>query len=162
MSPANDGPTDMHRKPLDSSTADRLLGGGVVPDDAPPGLRDLARLIQAAKPVAWAGGGVVEDQVVAAFAATVRTPVAESGNECRKRMLTHWLSIKTAAIAAVGAAVVLGGSAAAAAAGSLPGPVQSAVSGALSHVGISVPNPNPDSRHAPLASSGAGTGNSHG
>jgi len=162
MSPADDESTEMHKKPLDSSTADRLLSGGVAPGDAPPGLRDLARLIQAAKPLAWAGGGVLEEQVVAAFAAALRTPVdaSESVYEAKKRMLTNWLSVKTAAIAAVGAAVVFGGGAVAAATGSLPGPVQSAVSGALSHVGISVPNP--DSHHAPQASGDAGTTNSHG
>ena len=149
MSPANEGPIELHRKSLDSGIADRLFGGGIVPDDAPPELRDVALLVEAAKPLAWSVGGAVEDQVVAAFAASLRTPVAasESGYEAKKRMLTSWLSIKTAAIAAVGAAAVLGGGAAAAAAGSLPGPVQSAVSGALSHVGISVPNP--DSRHTP-------------
>ncbi|HEV3265987.1 MAG TPA: hypothetical protein VG014_10720 [Acidimicrobiales bacterium] len=147
---------------MDPSTADQLFGGGIVPDDAPPGLRDLAMLIQAAKPLAWTGGGIVEDQVVAAFAATLRTPVDASADsyEAKKRMLTTWLSIKAAAIAAVAAAAVLGGGAAAAAAGSLPGPVQAAVSDALGHVGISVPNP--DSRHAPSASSGSTTGNSQG
>ena len=47
MNPADDEVTEMHRLPFDTSTADRFLAGRVVPDDAPPGLRDLAMLIQA-------------------------------------------------------------------------------------------------------------------
>jgi hypothetical protein len=158
MNPADDEATEMHRLPFDTSTADRFLAGRVVPDDAPPGLRDLAMLIQAAKPPASADGGAVEDQVVAAFAAVVRTPVGASENvyEGKKRMLTNLLSIKVAAVAA---AVVLGGGGAVAAAGSLPAPVQSVVSSGLTHVGISVPNPN--SHASPHASLRGGNANSH-
>ena len=47
MNPADDEATEMHRLPFDTSTADRFLAGRVVSDDAPPGLRDLAMLIQA-------------------------------------------------------------------------------------------------------------------
>jgi len=57
------------------------------------------------------------------------------------------------------AAVVLGGGGAVAAAGSLPAPVQSVVSSGLTHVGISVPNPN--SHASPHASLRGGNANSH-
>jgi hypothetical protein len=162
MNPADDEATEMLRLPFDSSTAERFLAGGVAPEDAPPGLRDVAMLVQAAKPPASAGGGAVEDQMVAAFAGAVRTPVGTSGNvyEGKKRMLTKLLSAKAAAIAGIAAVAVLGGGAAAAAAGSLPAPVQSAVSSGLTHVGISVPHPN---RHAsPHAGLGAGNAKGQG
>jgi len=54
-------------------------------------------------------------------------------------MISQLLSAKVAAIAAT---AVLGAGAAAAATGSLPASAQSAASDALSHVGISVPNPD--------------------
>lgn len=158
MNPADDEATEMHRLPFDSSTADRFLAGGVVPEDAPPGLKDLAMLVQAAKPPASTGGGAVEDQMVAAFpaAAGVRTPVGASGNvdEGKKRMLTKLLSAKAAAVAGIAAVAVLGGGAAAAAAGSLPAPVQIRGVSGLTHIGISVPHPN--SHASPHASLGAG------
>ncbi len=65
-------------------------------------------------------------------------------------------------LAAAGALVLAGGTAAAAATGSLPGPVQSTVSSALHHVGISVPsssgpvvNPHPSANASPHAFAGS-------
>jgi hypothetical protein len=55
-------------------------------------------------------------------------------------MLPHLLSAKVGVAALV--AVLAGGTAAAAATGSLPDPAQRVVSGALSHVNVSVPEPN--------------------
>ena len=57
-------------------------------------------------------------------------------------MLTKLKSAKAAVAAATLVALFAGGTAAAAATGSLPVPAQSAVSGALAHVGVSVPGPN--------------------
>ena len=83
-------------------------------------------------------------------------------------MLTKLLAGK--AVAALGV-VALTASGAAAATGSLPNPVQSAVSGAASHVGVDLPNPNhgnsaahrQDGKHRPGAddttSSTAGSDN---
>jgi hypothetical protein len=54
-------------------------------------------------------------------------------------MPTQLKSAKAAVAAATFAALLAGGTAAAAVTGSLPNPAQSAVSGALAHVGVSVP-----------------------
>jgi hypothetical protein len=59
-------------------------------------------------------------------------------------VLTRLPSVRSAkgAVAVATLAVLLTGGTAAAATGSLPAPAQSAVAGALDHVGISVPGPN--------------------
>ena len=55
-------------------------------------------------------------------------------------MLTKFMTVKAASLAA--GLLLVGGGAAAAATGSLPAPVQSGLSGGLSNVGISIPNPH--------------------
>jgi len=158
MSLTDDERDEMRGLLMDAGRADAFLAGRVAPDDAPPGLRDLATLIQAAKPPASAGGGAVEGQAVAAFAAAVRAPVGVSANvrEGKNGMIVKLLSVKVAVVAAT---LAFGATAAAAATGSLPSPIQSAVSGGLSDISISVPNPNSHaSSHATLA---GGNANSH-
>src|SRR5581483_11651780 len=122
---------------LDHRTADRLAGGAVTPEDAPPGWTGVAELLQAALSSAPAELEPVRE---AATVASMRAillghpvPVTPTG---RKQVLAKVLTIK---VAALSGAVVLGGGVAAAATGSLPAPAQDAVSSALSHVGISVP-----------------------
>src|SRR4026207_2313067 len=39
---------EMHPVPLDLAKADRLLGGTVAPEDAPPGYANVARLLESA------------------------------------------------------------------------------------------------------------------
>jgi len=127
-----------NRPPLDDDSAARMLQGLVHADDAPPGYGAVAGLLAAAaRPVA-----VDEDAGAATVSAMVEAiregaPVPQTSR--RKSMLTKLLAGK--ALAALGV-VALTASGAAAATGSLPTPVQSAVSGAASHVGVNLPNPN--------------------
>jgi len=128
-----------NRPPLDDDSAARMLQGLVQPDDAPPGYGVVAGLLAAAARPA----PVDEDAATATVTAMVEAiregaPVPQTSR--RSPMLTKLLAGK-AALAALGV-VALTASGAAAATGSLPTPVQSAVSGAASHVGVNLPNPN--------------------
>lgn len=127
----------MNRFPIDDHTADRLLAGTLSPEDAPPSYAGLARMIQAATGPATAAELAAEAAVVAAGVEAVRSgPHAPIPR--RKSVLTKLLSAKVAGIAA---GVVLGATTAAAAAtGNLPSSAQTAVSDAVSHVGVSLPS----------------------
>jgi hypothetical protein len=129
----------MPRFPIDDTTADRLLAGGLSPEDAPPGYAGIAGAIRSATgptvPAELAG----EDLVVAAGAAAVRSAqTIRPTMPGRQPMLTKMRSAKVAAFAV---AAVLGASGVAAAAtGNLPAAVQSTVSHDLGHVSIAVPH----------------------
>jgi hypothetical protein len=150
MSPMDDVGAEMHGFRFDEATVDAFWGGKVAPHDVPPGYRELATLVQTARAPAAASELAGEASVVAAAAAAVKAPAAvwHGIHWGGSRLLAKPLSLKLAklltfkmavATAAVG---VGGGFAAAAATGSLPAPIQSAVSDGLSHLGISVPNPS--------------------
>lgn len=142
----------MRRKRLDDHTADRLAGGAVTPEDAPPGLAEVAGLLQAARVPAAPEELPAEAATVASMRAVVlERPVPVPAR--RNQVLSRILTAKTAAAAAAGA-VVLGGGAAAAANGLLPNAAQSAVSSALSHVGINVPDPDHDAGHSNTSGTG--------
>ncbi|HZQ76118.1 MAG TPA: hypothetical protein VFE55_02235 [Acidimicrobiia bacterium] len=128
-----------NRPPLDDDSATRMLQGLVHADDAPPGYGAVAGLLAAA---AARPASVDEDAAAATVSAMVGAiregaPIPQTSR--RKSMLTKLLAGK--ALAALGV-VALTASGAAAATGSLPTPVQSAVSGAASHVGVDLPHPN--------------------
>ena len=151
---------EMHGLPFDPVTAEAILAGKVSADDAPSGYKAVATLILAAKPQVLAQGAAVEDQVVAAFAAELRTPssVPTGASHGRSRVLGKVLTAKAAVALAV---VAFGGVAAAAATGSLPSPVQSAAASGLAHVGISIPHPNSHaSANALLGAANSKAGNS--
>ncbi len=126
--------------PFDRGLTDALLAGKIAPDDVPGELRSLAALIRAARPAAAPEGFVAESDVVAAFSAGRRAQpsLATADRHRRKSLLAKALTAKAAAVVATFA---LGGAAAAAATGSLPAPVQSALSKGLAHVGIALPKP---------------------
>ena len=131
---------DMARFDLDPNTVERLLGGAVYPDDAPPELALAAALVQTAREPASPGELGGRDAAVAAMAAAVRDKAGRREPTRRRAMLGKLMATKVAAVA--GPIVLLGAGAAAACTGSLPAPAQSAVSNVLSDVGISVPNPD--------------------
>jgi len=151
-----------NRPPLDDDSAARMLQGLVHADDAPPGYGALAGLLAtAARPAA-----VDEDAAAATVSAMVEAirkgaPVPQTSR--RKSMLTKLLAGKALAVVGV---VALTASGAAAATGSLPTPVQSAVSGAASHVGVDLPKPNhgnsaghrQDGKHRPGGDTASTTG----
>jgi len=124
------------------STADALLEGRVEPQDAPPALQGVARLVLAARSLPASRDLAVEDSVVAAFVERVSAPNPEDG---RHRTVGPMFSAKVAGVAF---ALALAGTTAAAATGTLPASIQSAVSRGLSHVGISVPDPGSGASHA--------------
>lgn len=109
----------MRQPALDDDSLDRLLSGGISPDDVPPGLSLVAALFRVA-----VGPASVEEvdrgvEVVTAGISAIRTSTAPSASHKRRSpILTKLLSAKFAAAATV--AVVGAGTTAAAATGNLP------------------------------------------
>lgn len=151
MTSFNDFGLEMTGFRFDEATVDAFWSGGFAPQDAPPAFREIASLIQAARSPATSAELVGQPGVVAAMAAAVgtRAGLLHGLHWAGPRVLAKLASLK----AAVTASVVTVGLGAAAATGSLPAPIQSAVSDGLSHFGISVPNPDrhPARRSTPAA-----------
>jgi hypothetical protein len=130
----------MHSPLLTNDTADAILDGAIAPDDAPPGLRDVAVLIHAARPSTLQGPVALEDQVIIALAAGARipAPVGSAVDPGRRRLLTK---VVTGKVAVAAATLIFAGAAAAATTGALPSGIQSTVAHAASHLGVSLPDP---------------------
>jgi len=155
MSPADDDMDEMFGLPKTGGIADALLEGRVEPDDAPPGLQEVATFVLAARSSNADGDLAGETSVVAAFIESVRAPVGIfQDTEGGARVFSRSFSAKVAGAAAV---LALGGATVAAATGSLPGSIQGVASRNLSHLGINVPDPETDAGR----SGGAGS-NIHG
>jgi len=136
---------------LDEDSASRMLQGTVHPDDAPPGYGSVAGLLAAASVLPT----VDEDTAAATISAmveAVRGAASTPQTPRRKSMLSKLLAGK--ALAAIGV-VALTASGAAAATGSLPDPVQNVVAGAVSHVGIDIPQPGDEGHSAGHRQDGA-------
>jgi hypothetical protein len=71
MSPPDDSMVEMRRLPLDRGTADRLASGLVHPDDAPPGYREVARVLQELAAISASRHTSVMQLDVRAFTAAV-------------------------------------------------------------------------------------------
>ncbi len=128
-----------NRHPLDEDSASRLLQGLVHPDDAPPGYGSAAGLLAAAAQLHLA---TVDEEAaattVSAMVEAIRDGASTPQTHRRRSMLGKLLAGK--ALAALGV-VALTATGAAAATGTLPDPVQGAVAGAVSHVGVNLPDP---------------------
>ena len=166
MSPMDDVGAEMRGFRFDEATVDAFWGGRVAPDDAPRGYQELASLVRAARAPASADELIGQTSVVAAAAAAVRAPagIFHGIHWAGPRPLAKLVSFKVAKlvsfkVVAAAAAVGLGGGLTAAAAGVLPAPIQSAVSDGLSHLGISIPNP--DHHASPHVTPGAATAYRH-
>ena len=109
---------EMHRLPLDVDTADRILAGTVLPEDAPPGYAAVVRFL----------GTLQAGTVADASQSVMTTP--------RRSFVPR---MKLAAVFATVALVVTTGLALA---GTLPGAAQDVASEMLAKVGVSVPGPN--------------------
>jgi hypothetical protein len=135
----------MRRLSVDDATADRLLAGALDPEDAPPGYAGVASLVRSAQGPAVAGEMGGRDEMVSAMAAAAGVGAGWPTGAAPKgtRMLGRFVTLRALPIAIP--AMALTATAAAAATGSLPGPAQSAVHGALAHVGVSVPSGNDSS-----------------
>ncbi len=143
MSRNSDLYSEMRKFLLDDHTAERMLSGQVHPEDAPPGFSRAAHVLQAMRGPASSTELARGPSTVAQAATALRTSVPSLSYKGpmaqltrRSTMLTKLLTAKVAAIAV---ATVVSATAAAAATGSLPTAAQNAMSGALSHIGISVP-----------------------
>jgi hypothetical protein len=139
MSSERDLDDEMQRFGIDDDTADRLLSGQVAPQDAPPEYRAIAGAVQAAQYPTGGKDAARESATIAAMVEALHSGPTSDAPIRRKSMFARMLSAKVAAIAAVG---LLGATAAAAATNTLPDPAQSAISGAASHVGLSIPKPH--------------------
>jgi hypothetical protein len=127
---------------LDTDTLDRMLAGGIHPDDAPPGYAGVAGVLLA---VAEAGGDgdLVHEPAHIALAMELvqqRSPVPHSLDRRSRRPSTGARSRRHRG--RIGALVVVGamvGSTGLAAAGVLPDTAQDAFAHVLDKVGISIP-----------------------
>ena len=130
---------------LDDPTVEQLLAGVLAPEDAPPPLAPVAEWVRAARAPATAAEWADEDTVVAAIAERVRWAASlPAPAERPRRARIHGGVV--ARVAVLTAALALSGTGVAAAAeGTLPSPVQRAVSTAASWVGVSVPKVPPNS-----------------
>ena len=84
--------SEMERLPLDADTADRLLAGAVLPEDAPPGYAGVASLLAAARPNDPGSWPPREDAALESFVIAARTSAAvtssqgqTSGSPCLRR-----------------------------------------------------------------------------
>lgn len=132
---------------LDPSTAGRLLDG-LAADDVPPAYTPVARLLEALRAPAQERELSGESAALAAFAAVGPQP-----HPAPRTRASVWglRKVKVVVASVVGGLTLTTGLAAA---GALPGPAQGFAADALSHVGITVPDPNADAR----GSGGTGRG----
>jgi hypothetical protein len=125
-----------HRQTLDDDSASRMLQGLVHPDDAPPGYASVAGILTSAAqfpPLAEDAGTAT----ICAMVEEIRSGAAPTPENSRRRSMLGKLFAGKALVAM--ATVALTATGAAAATGSLPAPVQDAVSEAVSHVGVDLP-----------------------
>jgi hypothetical protein len=137
MSLPSDFTDEMQRLPLDLDTADRLLGGSVAPQDAPPGYADVALLLAALEPPAPAEL-TPDAELVAYLTQSMRSSPSAKTRTSRRSILPRLkLASALATFAMIGTTTL-------ALAGSLPGAAQDVASSMLSEVGVSVPGPDSD------------------
>jgi hypothetical protein len=142
MSTWGDLESEVKCLPLDTDTADRLLGGVVPTEDAPPGYGDVALLLAAAADRSTSGDLIDQAQTVAAMAAVVNSSQA-SPKSLRRSVMPKFKLATAFTAAAIAATTGL------AFAGSLPGAAQDVAANMLVKVGVSVPGPNSNSGDHP-------------
>jgi hypothetical protein len=152
----SDDPFGAMSRLLSPDLAEQLLAGTSAQADLEPSAVRVATLLSAMRNPAPTAEPV-ERQAVASIVAAIQQAPRPLAVHRRSRTFAPRKSARIAIVAASISAVLAGGGVAAAATGSLPMALQSAVSGALSHVGISVPNP-----HSHGSDNSAGTGNARG
>lgn len=131
---------DMHPVALDLDTADRLLGGSVAPEDAPPGYARVASLLEAASATPGVEEFEHEREVVTILAAVVRSSSHKRRPSPRRSFMPFTLSRPR--LAAAFAAATLACTGGLATAGSLPGAAQDVATAMLGKIGVAVPGPN--------------------
>jgi hypothetical protein len=137
MSPRNEFPYEMFGSWLDQDAADRMLEGDVDADDAPPAFAGTARLLAALR-TAPADDELADEWVaIAAAVRVLHDPALAPANPRRSKMRSKLTRAKIAGLVVIG---TLAGTTGMAAANVLPDPAQHAVSTALSHIGVNVPD----------------------
>jgi hypothetical protein len=136
----SDFDSEMQPVPLDLDTADRLLAGAVLPEDAPPGFARVARLLEAASVEATPEELAREAADVATVVAAVQLSSSTRSLTPRRSFMPFALSRPRITAAFVAAALAC--TAGLASAGSLPGAAQEIASAMLAKVGVTVPGPN--------------------
>lgn len=127
----------MFGHPLGPGDADALLEGRLEPDDAPPGFQEVAAVVRSARSGPGAEDLIGEDAVVQVLVGAVEEHRGTHARGWRApRRPSTLLKVASAASALALAAALV-----AAATGSLPQPVQAALSRDLSHIGVDVPDP---------------------
>jgi hypothetical protein len=129
---------------LSPEAVEQLLAGTSVPENLDAGDARVARLLSAMHShgaQTASGNELQEHHAVTAIVEAIREAPQPLAAHRRSHVLPHRMSAK-AAVATATFVTLLAGGTAAAATGSLPVPAQSAVSSALAHVGVSVPEPN--------------------
>jgi hypothetical protein len=147
MNDRNDLVDEMRSSWLDTDTLDRMLAGGIHPDDAPPGYSEVAGILMAVAEGSLRRALSDEGAHVALAVELVqqRSPVSPSSDRRSSRRSRK--SISRGSRAKIGGLVVIGalvGSTGLAAAGVLPDAAQDAFSHVLDKVGITVPAGNDD------------------
>lgn len=138
----NDLVHEMRSGWLDTDTLDRMLAGGIHPDDAPPGYSEVAGVLLAIAEGGFHGALADEGAHVALAMELVqqRSPVSPSFDRRSSRRSKN--SSSRSHRGKIGGLVVIGalvGSTGLAAAGILPDAAQDAFSHVLDKVGITVP-----------------------
>jgi hypothetical protein len=132
---------------LDEGTAERLLGGGLDPADAPPAYMRAAMVLEAIAAPPSLEELADEAAAVARLAAVARSSPHRAARR-RPTVLTKVLSAKLAAAAAIAALSLAG--VAGAATGTLPDPAQRVAHRMLGAAGV----PSPDDHASAAHSSG--------
>ena len=141
----------------DPDTTDRLLAGRLGADDAPPGYRRVAALLDAAAGGFSEPAGAAEAETVSAMVAAISGAPASPTSPRRSPMLKKLLAAKTiAAVAFVG----LSASGAAAATGNLPDAVQGKVARAAKHIGLDLPGVERKTGNCPTVEGGTSAASS--
>ena len=123
----------MPRLRLDRETADRMLGGGVLPEDAPPGFEGVCRVIHAA------GAGLdASADLTARGTPRADRRIAPSHLTRRRSMVARVPSSRRLPPLAVAFAILAGTTGAAYAAG-LPDAASSTASAVLDELGVAAP-----------------------
>lgn len=132
--------------PLNRNLADNVLSGALPPDDLPPALGPVAKVVDALRPgqqtsdlTSSRRDGVTIDAMTSFLATSARHPAKWRGSSASRAMPRRVAGLRVrlaTAVVAAGLAFLVG----AAYAGRLPAPAQNAVSVVLSKVGLSVPH----------------------
>jgi hypothetical protein len=136
MSSWDDFAFEMERLPLDTNTADRLVAGLVLPEDAPPGYSGVASLLAAARSSPTEPPPSRDALTMQRFIAEARSSRIETSTLPRRSSVHRIKLVAAVATAALACTTGL------ALAGSLPGAAQDVASSMLAKAGITVPGPN--------------------